>query len=49
MVLTRLTLASEDLKEEQDAPADPPMVLFKLADSDRASSFIAIVQDAVPK
>ena len=49
MVLTKLTLASEDAKEEQGAPADPQTVLLNLFDPDKASDFVAVVQGALPK
>ena len=49
MVLTKLTLASEDAREEQSAPADPQTVLLNLFGPDKASDFIAVVQGALPK
>ena len=49
MVLTKVTLATKDVKEDQGAPADPQTVLLNLSNPDKASDFIAIVQKALPK
>ena len=48
MVLTKLTLAGEDVKE-QGAPADPQTVLLTLGAPEKASEFVSVVQEAVPK